>query len=150
MSWTRTTRIQTQKLKKKKKKHFAAQLVTHPWAYHLPSLGSSLPLHTLLAQLITSSTTVVATSSRIDFLVCSVNQVHQSHRRSSFVSSMWVLGLFVDADLSSCHRVYMLIRVLPLGFSHMVCFAKNYERPPEFARFQSCWVFTNIEFFFGS
>ena len=36
----------------------------------------------------------------------------------------------------------------PLGFSRMVCFAKNCERPPEFARFQSCWVFTNIDFFF--
>ena len=87
---------------------------------------------------------------RFDFLVCSVNQVHQSHRQSGFVSSIWVLELFVDADLSFCHRVSMSIWVLPLGFSRMVCFAKNCERPPEFAGFQSFWVSTNIKFFFGS
>ena len=85
---------------------------------------------------------------RFDFSVCSVNRVHQSHRRSGFVSSIWVLGLFVDADLSFCHRVSMSIWVLPLGFSRIVFFAKNCERPPEFAGFQSCWVFTNIDFFF--
>ena len=85
---------------------------------------------------------------RFDFSVCSVNRVHQSHRRSGFVSSIWVLGLFVDADLSFCHRVSMSIWVLPLGFSCIVFFAKNCERPPEFAGFQSCWVFTNIDFFF--
>ena len=54
----------------------------------------------------------------------------------------------MDADLSFCHWVSMSIWVLPLGFSRMVCFAKNCERPPEFAGFQSCWVFTNIKFFF--
>ena len=70
---------------------------------------------------------------RFDFSVSSVNRVHQSHRRSGFVSPIWVLGLFVDADLSFCHRVFMSIWVLPLGFSRMVCFAKNCERPPEFA-----------------
>ena len=52
---------------------------------------------------------------RFDFSVCSVNRVHQSHRRSSFVSSIWVLRLFVDVDLSFCHRVSMSIWVLPLG-----------------------------------
>ena len=52
---------------------------------------------------------------RFDFSVCSVNRVHQSHRRSSFVPSIWVLGLFVDADLSFCHWVSMSIWVLPLG-----------------------------------
>ena len=52
---------------------------------------------------------------RFDFSVCSVNRVHQSHRRSSFVSSIWVLGLFVNADLSFCHWVSMSIWVLPLG-----------------------------------
>ena len=81
---------------------------------------------------------------RFDFSVCSVNRVHQSHRRSGFVSSIWVLGLFVDADLSFCHRVSMSIWVLLLGFSRMVCFAKNCERPPEFAGFQSFWLSTNI------
>ena len=87
---------------------------------------------------------------RFDFSVSSVNRVHQSHRRSGFVSSIWVLGLFMDADLSFCHRVSMSIWVLPLGFCRMVCFAKNCERPPEFAGFQSFWVSTNIKFFFGS
>ena len=85
---------------------------------------------------------------RFDFSVSSVNWVHQSHRWSGFVSPIWVLGLFVDVDLSFCHRVSMSIWVLPLGFSRMVCFAKNCERPPEFTGFQSFWVSTNIKFFF--
>ena len=85
---------------------------------------------------------------RFDFSVCSVNRVHQSHHRSGFVSLIWVLGLFVDADLSFCHRVSMSIWVLPLGFSCMVCFAKNCERPPEFAGFQSCWILPISSFFF--
>jgi len=48
---------------KKKKKHFATQPITHPWAHHLPSLGSSLPLHISLVQLITGSTIVVTANS---------------------------------------------------------------------------------------
>ena len=55
---------------------------------------------------------------RFDFLVCSVNQVRQSHRQSGFVSSIWVLGLFVDAILVSATR--FLCRS---GFYHWVLVA---------------------------
>ena len=84
---------------------------------------------------------------RFDFSVCSVNWTHQSHCRSGCLL-IWVWGLFVDADVSFCHWVSMSIWVLPLGFSCMVCFAKNCERPPEFDGFQSCWVFIKFFFFF--
>ena len=85
---------------------------------------------------------------RFDFLVCSVNQVRQSHHQSGFVSSIWVLGLFVDADLSFCDQVSMSIWVLPLGFGHMVCFAKNCERPPEFLGFNLAGFLPISSFFF--
>ena len=48
----------------------------------------------------------------------------------------------MDADVSFCHWVSMSIWVLPLGFSCMVCFAKNCERPPKFAGFLSSFFFS--------
>ena len=113
-----------------------------------PSADGRITVPTLIAVFLGFAFCFLFLISGFDFSVCSVNRVHQSHRRSGFVSLIWVLGLFLDADLSFCHRVSMSIWVLPLGFSRTVCFAKNYERPPEFAGFQSCWVFTNINFFF--
>ena len=148
VSWTRTTRIQTQKFKKKKKNILqpSQSLTLGLITFHLLVLLSPSIFHWCNSSLAPPSSSQPVL--KFDFSVCSVNRVHQSHRRSGFVTLIWVLGLFVDADLSFCHWVSTSIWVLPLGFSCMVCFAKNCERPPEFARFQSCWIFTNIKFFF--
>ena len=76
------------------------------------------------------------------------------------LAPLMVSGSFKEGKSSSRRRTSMrlsmdadeFINLLhgsdPLGFSRMVCFAKNCERPPEFAGFQSCWVFTNIDFLF--
>ena len=42
----------------------------------------------------------------------------------------------------------MSIWVLPLGFSRMVCFAKNCERPPEFLGFNLAGFLPISSFFF--
>ena len=88
---------------------------------------------------------------RFDFSVCSVNRVHQSHRRSSFVSSIWVLGLFVDADLSFCHWVSMSIWVLPLGLFAWFVLLKTVKDHLSLLYFNlaGCLPISIFFFFFG-
>ena len=118
VSWTRTTRIQTQKFKKKKKNILqpSQSLTLGLITFHLLVL-----LSPSIFRWRNSSPAPPSSSQavlRFDFLVCSVNQVHQSHRQSGFVSSIWVLGLFVDAILVSATR--FLCRS---GFYHWVLVA---------------------------